>query len=139
VFQIFILKYNTNIITGSLDQLLFRESQIISDERKLELVQGIARGVLHLHKHNIVHRDLAARNILLTASGEPKISVLHFVSHNFSFFCSTNHKKCSNIKSIGVKLLISHTILSNIHLLFFVFVFRILEHHEFLKRRMKER
>jgi serine/threonine protein kinase len=78
------LKYNTNIITGSLDRLLFREGQIISDETKLELVQGIARGVLHLHKHNIVHRDLAARNILLTASGEPKISVF-FVSHNFSF------------------------------------------------------
>jgi serine/threonine protein kinase len=73
------------IITGSLDRLLFREGQTISDERKLELVQGIARGILHLHKHNIIHRDLAARNILLTASGEPKISVLHFVCHNFSF------------------------------------------------------
>jgi serine/threonine protein kinase len=29
---------------------------------------------LHLHEHNIVHRDLAARNILLTGSGDPKIS-----------------------------------------------------------------
>jgi len=28
----------------------------------------------HLHKHNIIHRDLAARNILLSGSGDPKIS-----------------------------------------------------------------
>jgi serine/threonine protein kinase len=48
----------------------------LSEEHKLKLVQGIASGMFHLHKHNIVHRNLAARNILLTASGDPKISVL---------------------------------------------------------------
>jgi tRNA A-37 threonylcarbamoyl transferase component Bud32 len=65
---------------GSLDRYLFSEGQMISQERKIELVQGISRGVFHLHKHNIVHRDLAARNILLTASGDPKISVLCSIS-----------------------------------------------------------
>jgi hypothetical protein len=59
---------------GSLDQLLFQTNVILSDEQKIRLVRGIAAGMLHLHKHNIVHRDLAARNILLTASGVPKIS-----------------------------------------------------------------
>jgi serine/threonine protein kinase len=61
---------------GSLAELLFRQrnGQTIPNEWKIELVRGIARGVMHLHKHNIVHRDLAARNILLTASGQPKIS-----------------------------------------------------------------
>jgi serine/threonine protein kinase len=71
----------TNILTnsGSLDRFLCQDrDQPISDERKIELARGIARGVLHLHKHNIVHRDLAARNILLTATGDPKISVLCF-------------------------------------------------------------
>jgi serine/threonine protein kinase len=62
----------------------------LSEEHKIRLLQGIAAGMLHLHKHNIVHRDLAARNILLTGSGDPKISVfslfvflfhLHFVEY----------------------------------------------------------
>jgi serine/threonine protein kinase len=54
---------------------LFDSNVKLSDERKLGLIRGIASGLLHLHKHNIVHRDLAARNILLTGNGEPKISV----------------------------------------------------------------
>ncbi len=32
---------------------------------QLDLISGIARGMLHLHKNNIIHRDLAARNILV--------------------------------------------------------------------------
>jgi predicted Ser/Thr protein kinase len=59
---------------GSLDKLLFDSNVKLSDEDKIRLVRGIALGMFHLHKHNIVHRDLAARNILLTASGDPKIS-----------------------------------------------------------------
>jgi predicted Ser/Thr protein kinase len=59
---------------GSLDKFLFSSTQPLSDEKKIQLVKGIARGMLHLHRHNIIHRDLAARNILLTATGEPKIS-----------------------------------------------------------------
>jgi serine/threonine protein kinase len=58
-----------------LDKLLFDLNVKLSIEKKIELVRGIAAGMFHLHKHNIVHRDLAARNILLTARGEPKISV----------------------------------------------------------------
>jgi len=59
---------------GSLDKLLFNSKSKISDDRRIELVRGIAIGMLHLHKHNIIHRDLAARNILLAANGVPKIS-----------------------------------------------------------------
>jgi len=61
---------------GSLDKLLFDlpDGQTITNKRKMELIQGIARGMLHLHKHNIIHRDLAARNILLDGNEEPKIS-----------------------------------------------------------------
>jgi serine/threonine protein kinase len=60
---------------GSLDKLLFDSDEQILEEYKMQLIRGIAAGMLHLHKHNIVHRDLAARNILLTSGGEPKISV----------------------------------------------------------------
>jgi serine/threonine protein kinase len=54
---------------------LFDSNQPLSNDEKINFVKGIARGMAHLHKFNIVHRDLAARNILLTANGEPKISV----------------------------------------------------------------
>jgi serine/threonine protein kinase len=58
----------------------------LSEEQKIELIQGIAAGMFHLHKHNIVHRDLAARNILLSNDGKPKISVLSLVSLVFVNF-----------------------------------------------------
>jgi serine/threonine protein kinase len=64
-----------SICEGSLDKLLFDSDQPLKEEEKLNFVKGIARGMLHLHKHNIIHRDLAARNILLTETGVPKISV----------------------------------------------------------------
>jgi serine/threonine protein kinase len=68
-----------------LDKFLFENEQFLGEQEKIELVKGIARGMLHLHKHNIIHRDLAARNILLTASGDPKISVCN---SSFDFFDS---------------------------------------------------
>jgi serine/threonine protein kinase len=71
-----------------LDKVLFDPNEKLSEEHMVRLVQGIARGLLHLHKHNIVHRDLAARNILLTSGGEPKISVLIVLC--FSFIALTH-------------------------------------------------
>ncbi|PRP84431.1 putative leucine-rich repeat receptor-like protein kinase [Planoprotostelium fungivorum] len=41
---------------------------------KMKWINGIALGMLHLHKENVVHRDLAVRNILLTKYLEPKVS-----------------------------------------------------------------
>ena len=34
------------------------------------LAVGVARGLAHLHKHNVVHGDLAARNVLLALDAE---------------------------------------------------------------------
>ena len=42
-------------------------------ETQIKLINGIARGMLHLHSNNVIHRDLAARNILLS-NRDPKIS-----------------------------------------------------------------
>lgn len=50
---------------GSLDVLLFNKTNEISAKSQFKLIMGIARGLLHLHKNNIVHRDLAARNVLV--------------------------------------------------------------------------
>jgi serine/threonine protein kinase len=77
--------------------MLFDKKEQISDQQKLEWIRGIAAGMLHLHKHNIVHRDLAARNILLTnyqKNSIPKISVciLSFLKI-VSFFLIFNKTK----------------------------------------------
>jgi serine/threonine protein kinase len=76
-----------------LDKLLYDSNVKLNEEYKIQLVRGIAAGMLHLHKHNIVHRDLAARNILLTSSGDPKISVLFvfcFISFDLLSFYFLN-------------------------------------------------
>jgi serine/threonine protein kinase len=59
---------------GSLDNRLFDSDVTMTQQQKVELVKGVARGLYHLHTNNIVHRDLAARNVLLNKSGTPKIS-----------------------------------------------------------------
>jgi tRNA A-37 threonylcarbamoyl transferase component Bud32 len=49
----------------------------VGEVNVLNVVKGIVEGMIHLHKHNIIHGNLTAKNVLLTKSGEPKISVSH--------------------------------------------------------------
>jgi len=58
---------------GSLDTKLFQAPHDFSTADQLAMVSGIAKGLYHLHKNQIVHRDMAARNILLNFN-QPKIS-----------------------------------------------------------------
>lgn len=50
---------------GSLDNYLFSERNITAIE-SIQLLSKIAKGILYLHKNNVVHRDLATRNILVS-------------------------------------------------------------------------
>jgi len=51
---------------GSLLDYL-HSSKPLTPKLTLNILQGIAAGMVHLHKEGIIHRDLAARNILLNA------------------------------------------------------------------------
>ncbi|XP_060211172.1 G-type lectin S-receptor-like serine/threonine-protein kinase At1g11330 [Lycium barbarum] len=63
----------------SLDFFLFdpNKRRLLPWERRFSIIEGIAQGLLYLHKYSrlrIVHRDLKASNILLDENMNPKIS-----------------------------------------------------------------
>ncbi|KAI5421263.1 hypothetical protein KIW84_044914 [Lathyrus oleraceus] len=63
---------------GSLDVVLFEKSAHLDWTKRVDIINGIARGVLYLHEDSrlqIIHRDLKASNILLDCDMNPKISV----------------------------------------------------------------
>jgi serine/threonine protein kinase len=60
---------------GALDDWLRSDDGLAaSTTQLLKIVNGIAKGVAHLHAENIIHRDLAARNILLSEGLLPKVA-----------------------------------------------------------------
>ncbi|XP_028804431.1 G-type lectin S-receptor-like serine/threonine-protein kinase B120 [Neltuma alba] len=63
----------------SLDHFLFDpiKQQQLNWTKRFEIIEGIARGLLYLHRDSrlrIIHRDLKASNILLDEDMNPKIS-----------------------------------------------------------------
>ncbi|KAF8689278.1 hypothetical protein HU200_042071 [Digitaria exilis] len=63
----------------SLDFFIFDENRksLLDWNKRLEIIEGIAEGLLYLHKHSrlrVIHRDLKPSNILLDSELNPKIS-----------------------------------------------------------------
>ncbi|TVU24325.1 hypothetical protein EJB05_26756, partial [Eragrostis curvula] len=63
----------------SLDFFIFDETRriLLSWNRRLMIIEGIAQGLLYLHKHSrlrVIHRDIKASNVLLDYEMNPKIS-----------------------------------------------------------------
>nr|BAJ91516.1 predicted protein [Hordeum vulgare subsp. vulgare] len=74
--MLLIYEYMSN---KSLDFFLFEQSRraILVWEMRLNIIEGIAQGLIYLHKHSrlrVIHRDLKPSNILLDNDMNPKIS-----------------------------------------------------------------
>lgn len=53
------------------------KSMLLDWKRRFNIIEGIAQGLLYLHKYSrlkVVHRDMKASNILLDENMNPKIS-----------------------------------------------------------------
>ncbi|KAL6859126.1 hypothetical protein ACP4OV_018128 [Aristida adscensionis] len=67
------------LLNRSLDFFIFDETRraLLSWDKRLVIIEGIAQGLLYLHKHSrlrVIHRDVKASNILLDSEMNPKIS-----------------------------------------------------------------
>jgi serine/threonine protein kinase len=73
---------------GSLrDHLRARAAAPLPLADAVHIAMGMAAGVLHLHKENVIHRDLASRNILVRTSLSLSLSLslrCHFSSSSSS-------------------------------------------------------
>ncbi|XP_062016082.1 G-type lectin S-receptor-like serine/threonine-protein kinase RKS1 [Rosa rugosa] len=74
--RMLVLEYMPN---KSLDSFLFdhRRRSFLDWEKRFEIINGIARGILYLHQDSrlrIIHRDLKTSNVLLDSEMNPKIS-----------------------------------------------------------------
>ncbi|XP_019164506.1 PREDICTED: G-type lectin S-receptor-like serine/threonine-protein kinase At4g27290 [Ipomoea nil] len=72
--KILIYEYMPN---RSLDKFLFGEKDNLDWNTRLQIIEGVAQGILYLHKYSrlkVIHRDLKASNILLDETMKPKIS-----------------------------------------------------------------
>ncbi|XP_062231660.1 probable LRR receptor-like serine/threonine-protein kinase IRK [Phragmites australis] len=60
---------------GSLHQHLHEcsEESSFSWMERSDIIIGVARGLVHLHRHGIIHYNLKSSNVLLDTNGEPRV------------------------------------------------------------------
>ncbi|XP_021801931.1 L-type lectin-domain containing receptor kinase IX.1-like [Prunus avium] len=61
---------------GSLDSHLFKEQSLLTWETRYKIAQGLASGLLYLHKEGeqcVLHRDIKSSNVMLDSNFNPKL------------------------------------------------------------------
>ncbi|KAJ4829780.1 hypothetical protein Tsubulata_038619, partial [Turnera subulata] len=94
----------------SLDKFLFDPSEKANMDwsKRLHIIEGIAQGLLYLHKYSrlkVIHRDLKASNILLDEAMNPKISDFGMARMFGTDQTEANTNRKSEVYSFGVLLL----------------------------------
>ena len=57
----------------TLKEHLKRLGRPMQEEEALEIMEPLIRGLMHVHKHNLIHRDISPDNIMLPVSGGVKL------------------------------------------------------------------
>ncbi|ONK61779.1 uncharacterized protein A4U43_C08F33500 [Asparagus officinalis] len=50
------------------------DAEPLSWNERFDIILGTAKGLAHLHRHNIIHYNLKPKNVLIDGSGEPKVA-----------------------------------------------------------------
>jgi serine/threonine protein kinase len=72
--------YSSNILPVPYVEMEYAPSSLaglslpLHEDKALEIIKGVARGISYAHAKGIIHRDIKPENILITADGTPKIT-----------------------------------------------------------------
>ncbi|WAC10143.1 serine/threonine-protein kinase [Dyadobacter pollutisoli] len=102
-FQFMPVRYDFAVLNffqeGNLADVLKKYALTIA--QKQQILEGILKGVGHLHKHHIIHRDMKPQNVLMDKQGDnwiPKVT-----DFGLSKLADTNTRSVEN-SSIGLSI-----------------------------------
>ncbi|WP_428667902.1 serine/threonine-protein kinase [Runella sp.] len=102
-FQFMPVRYDFAILKfyeeGNLNDVI--NKYVLSPEQKYQIIEGILKGVAHLHQHHIIHRDMKPQNILMEREGNKWIPKL--TDFGLSKLSDTNTRSVEN-SAIGLSI-----------------------------------
>ncbi|MCF0073493.1 serine/threonine-protein kinase [Dyadobacter sp. CY261] len=102
-FQFMPVRYDFAVLTfyqeGNLADVLRKYALTIP--QKYQILEGVLKGVGHLHKHHIIHRDMKPQNVLMERQGDRWVPKL--TDFGLSKLTDTNTRSVEN-SSIGLSI-----------------------------------
>lgn len=102
-FQFMPVRYDFAVLTfyqeGNLADVL--KKYALTVPQKHQILEGILKGVGHLHKHHIIHRDMKPQNVLMDRQGDRWVPKL--TDFGLSKLADTNTRSVEN-SSIGLSI-----------------------------------